>query len=75
MNQDKMSPKEKAIQLYNKFYGIPLYIKNVKEACVIAVDEILDTLNFDIGNFDVNGSVLIDLIHYWKQVKEEINKL
>lgn len=75
MNQDKMSPKEKAIQLYNKFYGIPLYIKNVKEASIIAVDEILDTLNFDIGNFDVNGSVLIDLIHYWKQVKEEINKL
>jgi len=70
-----LAPKEKAQQLYLKYYGIPLYIKTVKECCHYAVDEILDTLNFDIQDLDVRGSVLLDLIMYWKVVKEEIDKL
>ena len=70
-----LSPKDKAQQLYNKFYGIPLYILTVKQCCHHAVDEILDTLNYDIQDLDVRGSVLLDLIIYWKDVKEEINKL
>ena len=70
-----MTPQEKAKQLYGKFYGIPLYIKTVKECCHIAVDQIIETLSNDIKDLDVQGSVLIDLIIYWKQVKEEINKL
>ena len=57
-----MTPKEKAKQLYGKFYGIPLYIKTVKECCHISVDEIIETLNYDIKDLDVRGSVLIDLI-------------
>jgi hypothetical protein len=60
-----MTPKEKAIQLYNKFYGIPLYIKTIKECCYIAVDEILES-GKDVDEF--NDS-------YWLSVKEEINKL
>lgn len=70
-----MTPQEKAIELYNKFYGIPLYIKTIKQCCYIAVDEIINTLNFDIKDLDVRGSVLIDLIHYWREVKNEIEKL
>jgi len=70
-----MTPAEKAKELYMKFYGIPLYIKTVKECCHIAVDEIIQTLNYDIRDLDVRGSVLIDLIVYWRDVKEEINKL
>lgn len=70
-----MTPQEKAKQLYGKFYGIPLYIKTVKECCHITVDEIIKTLNNDIRDLDVIGSVLIDLIIYWRQVKEEIDKL
>lgn len=70
-----LAPKEKAQQLYLKYYGIPLYIKTVKECCHYAVDEILDTLNFDIQDLDVRGSSLLDLIIYWKDVKEEIDKL
>lgn len=70
-----MTPKEKAQQLYLKYYGIPLYVKTVKECCHIAVDEIIQTLNYDIRDLDVRGSVLIDLIIYWRDVKEEINKL
>ena len=71
----QIPPAEKAQQLYNKYYGIPLYIKTVKQCCHHAVDEILDTLNYDIQDLDVRGSVLLDLIHYWRDVKEEINKL
>jgi hypothetical protein len=70
-----MTPQEKAKQLYGKYYGIPLYIKTVKECCHIAVNEIIETLNYDIKDLDVRGSVLIDLIIYWRQVKEEIDKL
>jgi hypothetical protein len=39
------------------------------------VDEIIQTLNYDIKDLDVRGSVLIDLIEYWRQVKQEIEKL
>jgi len=70
-----MTPKEKAEDLYLKYYGIPLYVKTIKECCHIAVDEIIQTLNYDIKDLDVRGSVLIDLIIYWRQVKEEIEKL
>ena len=71
----QISPEEKAKELYMKYYGIPLYVKTVKQCCHYAVDEIIDTLNFDIKDLDVRGSVLIDLIHYWRAVKEEIEKL
>lgn len=71
----QVSPTEKAKELYMKYYGIPLYVKTVKQCCHYAVDEIIDTLNFDIKDLDVRGSVLIDLIHYWRSVKEEIEKL
>lgn len=70
-----MSPKDKAKDIYDKFYGIPLYIKTIKQCCHISVDEIINTLNFDIKDLDVRGSVLIDLIHYWREVKNEIEKL
>ena len=70
-----LSPKEEAKRLYDTFYGIPLYVKTVKECCHTTVDRIIETLNFDIKDLDVRGSVLIDLIHYWREVKNEIEKL
>jgi hypothetical protein len=59
-----MSPKEKAQQLYGKFYKIPLYIKTVKQCCHIAVDEILQ-----------NGLFTFEDKKYWEEVKQEIDKL
>jgi len=59
-----MSPKEKAQQLYSKFYKIPLYIKTVKQCCYIAVDEILQ-----------NGLFTFEDKKYWEEVKQEIDKL
>jgi hypothetical protein len=70
-----MTPSERAQELYLKYYGIPLYVKTIKQCCHIAVDEIINTLNYDIKDLDVRGSVLIDLIHYWREVKNEIEKL
>ena len=65
-----MSPQEKAKQLYGKFYGIPLYIKTVKECCHITVNEIIT---------NIEPSVSMDVIEarvkYWNEVKQEIDKL
>ena len=64
-----MTPQEKAIELYNKFYGIPLYIKNVKQCCHIVVDETIRVAS-DESNYDGSVTKL-----YWQQVKQEIDKL
>ena len=46
-----MSPAEYAQYLYLMYYGIPLYVKTVKECCNIAVDEIINSRKDD-SNFD-----------------------
>ena len=82
-----MTPKEKARELVSKFeyqnnYGISedTGLKGIdeqlaKQCALISVDEILLTLNKDIRDLDVRGSILIDLIEYWRKVKREIEKL
>ena len=60
-----MTPKEKAKELVNKMdleYGTP-----AKECALIAVDEILKNDGFT--QFDDY------LTEYWKEVKQEIEKL
>jgi hypothetical protein len=77
-----MTPQEKAIEIYNKFYGIPLYIKTIKQCCNIVVDEIIESREDDSSFNDTkwgNGSEYYTphpmYLNYWLQVKEEINKL
>jgi hypothetical protein len=74
-----MTPKEKAKELVGKFYvNIPLRDcdnKRPHKLALIAVDEILLTLNKDIRDLDVVGSILLDLIKYWQEVKQEIEKI
>jgi len=65
-----MTPAEKAQDLYLKYYGIPLYIKTVKQCCNIAVDEV--TANIEPS---ISEDVASARFKYWEQVKEEINKL
>ena len=80
-----MTPKEKAKELLTK-YTVATWIKldeikylttipTAHECALIAVDEIIHTLNYDIRDLDVIGNVLLDLIKYWRQVKEEIERL
>lgn len=68
-----MTPKEKAKELFDKFY-IEVLDRDgtsamngfeAKQCALIAVDEIMDAL-------EKNGSWNYD---YWKQVKQEIEKL
>ena len=46
-----------------------------KKYALIALDEIINTLNDDIRDIDVRGNILLDLIDYWREVKQEIEKL
>jgi len=77
-----MTPKEKVEQLvesYNelgKDFTRGVSMKEFSKQCaLIAVDEIINTLNFDIRDLDVRGNILLDLIKSWREVKQEIEKL
>ena len=63
-----MTPKEKAMEIAMKFdkYG---QTDNAVKCALICVDEILESL-WNVGHSSSN-----DEINYWKEVKEEINKL
>ena len=79
-----MTPKEKAEELVEAFMNIRkqkladysiIYHPTAKRCALIAVDETLLTLNKDIRDLDVVGNVLLDLIDYWNEVKQEIEQL
>jgi hypothetical protein len=72
-----MAPKEKAKELFDKFYLIPelngsciLTKHTAKQCALIVVDEILNEFpkGFN-GNFEMKRKL------YWQEVKQEINKL
>jgi hypothetical protein len=77
-----MTPKEKAEELVHKFKKYSYYPKtnndmlfvnelnnNAKQCALIAVDEILDLID-TIYDYDRES-----LDPYWKQVKQELEKL
>jgi hypothetical protein len=71
-----MTPKEKAEELFNKFrteilsfLGDKMKDKNAKRCALIAVDEILFILEFNL-DFKMKKS-----IKYWQEVKDEIQNL
>ena len=83
-----MVPAEKARDLVHRFYislpnnggftglnNIHSRWKEGKMCASMAVDVTIDTLNHDIRDLDVRGSILLDLIKYWREVKEEIEKI
>ena len=67
-----LTPKEKAEELYWKYFqkcADSSYPDNMaKECALIAVDEIIDALDF-------NQWQNAKQIDYWKEVKQEIEKL
>jgi hypothetical protein len=79
------NPKEKAKELFNKYcYAIRTeetdsgYFTNViyaKQCAIIAVDEIIDRLIWHTGVSDLGNTVLVDDIKYWREVKNELEKL
>ena len=61
-----MTPKEKSIELVNKF--LQIYdgrVPQAKQCTLICVDEMLEEL----------GEELKLAYNYWQEVKQEINKL
>lgn len=74
-----MTPQENAEDLMNKMFGLDLedltkfdYIDHVaaKHFSLIAVDEILNVINKnDVDIWD------IDILKYWREVKQEIENL
>ena len=82
-----MTPKEKAIELYNKFlnpsgdtylYGM-LEHESAKECALIAVDELIESFNsiYDasIRNIEKYSGAKYGMKDYWTDVKQEIEKL
>lgn len=80
-----MTPKEKAINLVDRFMlRIILNIKSdinfsvmesAKECALLSVEEILETDPMIEGQISDAGVFYKDNSDYWEQVKEEINKL
>ena len=72
-----MTPKEKAKELYNKFYNTsshPHHVEsrknNAKQCALIAVDEIIKSNPI---KFDEDDNCIAS--YWWKEVKQEIEKL
>ena len=61
-----MTPREKAVELIYKFGMENQYYERTKQCALIAVDEILAI---------VINSPWVEIIKYWEQVKQEIEKL
>jgi len=77
-----MEAKEKAKELVDKYADefnfddtYRGYREQAKQCALIVVDEIINTLNSDIRDLDVRGNILLDLIDYWREVKQEIEQL
>jgi len=72
-----MTPKEKAIELYNKMYetgfkpkSVLIRIEQAKECALIAVEEILKAVDNEDETYLMRHSV-----NYWSQVKQELENL
>jgi hypothetical protein len=80
-----MTPKEKALQLFQLFGtaiaervdedGFICNTEQAKQCAITSVDFTIQTLSQDIRDVDVRGNILLDLINYWIDVKQEIEKL
>jgi hypothetical protein len=74
-----MTPKEKAIELFNKYAtyvvmwtgGVEVEKQNCKQCALIAVDEILS----DYKNYLLHENTEYKGLMYWQEVKNEIEKL
>jgi hypothetical protein len=69
-----MTPKDKAKELFNKMYNCELDISYyaAKQSTLIAVDEIIAHLKNTAMIYDLSFD---ESSNYWKQVKQEIEKL
>ena len=77
-----MTPKEKAVDIYNKMYetgfkpkSVLLRIEQAKECALIAVDEIISELAYTQNYVEDALNKIQVYINYWQEVKQEIENL
>jgi len=80
-----MTPKEKAVELWWKFYGriehtlseeYSLHEKSIaKQLSLDVVDEILEFMRMDDEHSDTASNANSVWVNYWLTVKQEIEKL
>jgi hypothetical protein len=73
-----MTPKEKAQELFDKYFEVTNNYYQAKQCALIAVDEILNTLKIFPEKDTTSKSVVnfsVSRIMYWVQVKKEIELL
>ena len=80
------SPKVEATELVDKMYQSATWRKEedynplqqyqrIKKCALIAVDEILNMVNYQVMYIDLKSLDVIYSYEYWEQVKQEIEKL
>ena len=77
-----MTPKEKAVELYNKYEqlgkdftrGVSM-AEFAKECALIAVDEIFEFMKMDDEYTETVSNANSKWVDYWLEVKQEIEKL
>ena len=72
-----MTPKAKAIELYNKYMQMPFptHTDRAKQCALIAVDEIIEFMEADDFDSDTCYWANHSKMQYWIEVKQEIEKL
>ncbi len=66
-----MTPQEKAKELIRQFYSVGAV--ECKQCALIAVNEIVKEIQ--CNEFDFQSNVPMSVYTYWKNVKQEIEKL
>ena len=69
-----MTPKEKAKELFDKYFDITNSFYDAKYCTLIAVDEILTNAKYIIPIL-LESSDLVCSKEYWQAVRDEIEKL
>jgi hypothetical protein len=64
-----MTPKEKAQELFDKYFEVTNNYYQAKECALIAVDEIMNVLNKHLPAEDYK------VMNYYQEVKQEIEAL
>ena len=74
-----MTPKEKAKQLFRKFYILDhkIWQDTAKQCALIAIDEILENVDYFFKELEKDNlpNKFNDEIEYWNEIKQEINNL
>jgi hypothetical protein len=75
-----MTPKEKAQELYNKFYNTSSHQHhvesrkdNAKQCALMLVDEMIKVFNPENWGLEIYNA--FEGLKYWKEVKQEIELL